>query len=86
MDLHLDISSLGLRKFIKSKSQPYFQEFKASKVLLQNSVNITDLNNKYAPQLAKSSLNSLKGIVGFLRDICQIFKHLVVRKNTSQLF
>ena len=58
MDLHLPISSLGLRKFIKSKSQPYFQEFKASKGLLQNLVNTTDLNYEDAHQLAKSSLNS----------------------------
>ena len=30
-DLHLPISSLGLKKFAKSKIQPYCQEFNASR-------------------------------------------------------
>ena len=35
MDLHLPISSLALRKFVKSKIQSYCQEFKASRDWLQ---------------------------------------------------
>ena len=35
MDLHFPISSVALRKFAKSKIQPYCQGFKASRGWLQ---------------------------------------------------